>query len=690
MEKIILEGQSAVFIIGVAQSGGPVLLHWGATLRDEDIPDGVAEPVPSASDAPTRSCLFPVHGFGFFGEPALLAHRDDGGNDFSFTFESAEKADRSINLIYTDQIGGALLKLSYSFCAVSGVLTASARIENKNDSRLFLQRLNALSLPLPSWATHMDSAYGGWSAEGHSTRSSLIAGKFERSGRSGRPGFDGGPFMLLTEYSTTEESGKCIGVTLAHSGNFQIVAERYGDGDAQLIAAEWLSPGEIILGPGESYETPKVHLAKSQNGLGEISRQFHQYARKSARPTRAHRPVQLNSWEATYFDIDHHKAVALAGEAAALGAERFILDDGWFKNRTGDRSGLGDWTPDPQRFPQGLLPLAEHVTSLGMEFGLWVEPEMVNEDSDLYRAHPDWALAATDRERPTARNQLVLDLTRAEVREYLFHSLDALLTTLPIQYLKWDSNRDLFPALSQGKPAASRQIDGLYSLLSRLSNDHPNLSIEACASGGGRMDYGVLRYADRFWPSDSTDPFERARIQRRASIFFPQELLGAHVGASPNHWTWRQSSMAFRSLVAMFGHFGVELNPAALEPHDKQTLANAIAFYKQNRDLLTNGNLLRLECAREDIDAQLIQSADGAKAIVRVLRLAEPERARQANIFIPNLPKGQIWKFEEFFLESNAVTLAGEFSSEVLAEVGLDAAPRHNGMGRLFCMERIA
>jgi alpha-galactosidase len=304
------------------------------------------------------------------------------------------------------------------------------------------------------------------------------------------------------------------------------------------------------------------------------------------------RAVHVNSWEGFYFDHDEAALMALADRSAALGVERFVLDDGWFAGRNDDTAALGDWTPDATKYPRGLGPLADHVVSLGMEFGLWVEPEMVNPDSDLFRAHPDWALQVGGIAPPTSRHQLVLDLGRAEVRDYLFDRLDALLRDLPIAYLKWDHNRDLAPAgHAGGRAGYHAQVLGTYALIDRLRAAHPGVEIESCAGGGGRTDAGIAQRTHRFWTSDCIDAVSRVRMQRGFLHFMPPELMGSHVGADPAHSTGRGQSMAFRAAVALPGHFGVELDPATLAPDAAATLAMWIDRYKHLRNRLHNGKV---------------------------------------------------------------------------------------------------
>ena len=374
-----------------------------------------------------------------------------------------------------------------------------------------------------------------------------------------------------------------LAVQLEWSGDHSLSIERDDEGYWTLAAAATLAGGETVLGPGESYEAPAALLAISSQGRNGAMAQMHAAVRQMVRwqgGAMSPRPVHLNSWEACYFDHDSARILELARAGAELGVERFVLDDGWFGNRRNDRAGLGDWHPDPGAYPDGLGPLAEAVTGMGMQFGLWVEPEMVNPDSELYRAHPEWVLALPGRDRPTARHQLVLDLRREEVRDHLFGQLDRLLRSAPISYLKWDHNRDHAPS------GGAAQIRGVYSLLDRLRAAHPDVEIEGCAGGGGRSDAGLAPYVHRFWTSDNLDAVARVSIQRGFQAFLPPEMMGCHVGASPSHATGRRQAMAFRGAVASMGHLGLELDPATLNQAERDELARWIASAKAWRHIL--------------------------------------------------------------------------------------------------------
>jgi alpha-galactosidase len=345
------------------------------------------------------------------------------------------------------------------------------------------------------------------------------------------------------------------------------------------------------------------------------------------------RPVHLNSWEACYFVHDEDRIARLAEAAADLGAERFILDDGWFRGRNWDNAGLGDWTPDPAKYPRGLRPLAERVQALGLEFGLWVEPEMVNPDSDLYRAHPDWVLALEGRGRPTARNQLVLDLRREEVREYLFTCVDALLREVSISYLKWDHNRPHAPS------GGAEQVRGAYALFECLRAAHPGVEIESCSAGSGRIDAGILRHTHRFWTSDNIDALSRVDMQRGFLAFMPPEVMGAHVGASPSHATGRSQSLDFRAAIAAQGHFGVELDPDAMGEKERLRLGEWVDFAKRWRSLVHGGQTLM-----GDGPDGIVWQAQGLgdEYLLWVIRTSHPSDRRSPPLRLP-FAEGRDW-----------------------------------------------
>jgi alpha-galactosidase len=463
-------------------------------------------------------------------------------------------------------------------------------------------------------------------------------------------------------------------VHLGWSGNHRLAVESFKDGRALVMAEGLLLPGEVRLAPGESLASPVLYAAVSTLGLNGLSQALHRHLR--ARPEHARlrarpRPVHYNSWEAVYFDYDPAVMIDLATRAAALGIERFVLDDGWFKGRRSDRAGLGDWRVDRGVYPDGLAPLIAHVRGLGMEFGLWVEPEMVNPDSDLYRAHPEWVLATPPAPQLDFRHQLVLDFGRAEVRAHLFAAIDALLTEHPIGYLKWDMNRDLsHPGGADCCAGARAHVLGVYAVLDRLRAAHPAVEIESCASGGGRADYGILARTDRIWTSDSNDALDRVSIQRGFSHFFPPELMGAHVGPAVCHITGRRLSIGLRVATALIGHMGVECDLRALETQEAADLAAGIALYKAERALLHSGELVRLDSPAGTSGVMIIDPA-GETALLAWTVLTEAGTSMGARLRLAGLEAAACYEPRLLWPPRLRAELPVA-SGEALCRIGLD------------------
>jgi alpha-galactosidase len=449
-------------------------------------------------------------------------------------------------------------------------------------------------LPVPAQATELLDFAGRWSRERSPQRAPLRQGAWSRENRRGRTGFDAGPLIAGTE-GFGFRHGQVWAVHTAWSGNHIQYAERLPDGTSVIGGGELLEAGEIRLAAGDSYQTPWVYFATSAAGLDGLSRAFHASLRARESHPRTPRPVTLNIWEAVYFDHSLDKLLDLAAKAAAVGIERFVVDDGWFRHRRTDNAGLGDWYVDETVWPEGLHPLARRVRELGMQFGLWFEPEMVNPDSDLIRAHPDWYLADPARLPAEHRNQQVLDVARPEAFAYLLERISSLVAEYGIDYIKWDHNRDLAEPMHDGAPGAHAQTLAVYRLLDELRARHPGLEIESCSSGGARVDLGILEHTDRIWGSDNIDPIERQSIQRWTNLLIPFELIGAHVGSAPAHISGRATDLGFRCATALFGHAGVESDITGWTDAERGRLGAWIALYKELRPLLHSGEVVRVE-----------------------------------------------------------------------------------------------
>jgi alpha-galactosidase len=618
---LCLHGLHTSLVLELPAGEAPLWRYWGPRLNDEvQVSTGLrsARPLPSFMlDFDQPLTLAPSFGVGWFGQSALLAHRD--GRAFAQAFNHCEveqaQAGQGARLSLTDTVAQIRLVVELRLDPHSDVLVLRSELHNLGETVLDVQWLAAGTLLLPGQARQVRSYAGQHNHEFLQQTDTLSRSLWRRESRRGRTSHDCFPGAVVSTEGATDHQGLVYGAHLAWSGNHQQTIEWLHDGQYQWQMGEWLAPGEGLLPPGATLQTPELVASCSLQGFNGLAANFHAELRSRLRwPSgrmRA-RPVHLNTWEGFYFDVYPDKVKALADAAAAIGVERFVLDDGWFHGRHHDRAALGDWWPDETKFPQGLGELVEHVNALGMEFGLWVEPEMVNPDSDLYRANPHWALQLAGRPLITARNQLVLDISRAEVSEHLFARIDALLSAHPIRYLKWDHNRDLTTAgLHQGQPGYRAQVLAAYALFDRIRQAHTEVEIESCSGGGGRIDFGVLRHTHRVWTSDCIDALSRVDIQRGYLQFFPPEIMGAHVGSAKAHTTGRTQSMAFRAAVALPGHLGVELDARTLGEAEASELKAWIALYKQLRERLHHGQVWRgagaddqVWQAHGDVDAQ--------------------------------------------------------------------------------------
>ncbi len=587
------------------QGDSPALLYWGKPLGSSTTPDMLAmlatrQEAPCCAAEEAVISLTPTDASGFLGHSGLHVHRSGTAWTVYPMIESiTQSSDQQVIIVSKDDTNKMTLKHSLSLDYASGILVATTQITNTGESPLTLDWCAAPTLMVPSHLDQLMSFEGRWANEFHMRVIDRFTGTYSRENRCGRTSHDTFPGLVIKSRATTESRGEAYAFHLGWSGNHSMHTEILADGRGYVQMGELLLPGEIILEAGQSYESPALYGGYSSSGLTRLSRQFHRFVRDhltNGRTQTKCRPVHYNTWEAVYFDHKPETLVQLAEQAAEIGVERFVLDDGWFKGRRHDGAGLGDWYVDTSIYPEGLGPLVSKVEALGMEFGLWLEPEMVNPDSDLYRAHPDWVLRAKPGPQILARNQLVLNLAREDVQAYLFERINALLTAHNITYLKWDMNRELHqPADHTGRAVAHRQTTCLYQLLARLRQAHPHVEIESCASGGGRADYGILQHTDRIWTSDSNDALDRLRIQKGFSMFFPAEIMGSHVGPFDCHITGRKINMSTRAGVALFGHMGLEVNLLELDESERSELKAAIALHKKYRQLIHTGDLFRLD-----------------------------------------------------------------------------------------------
>lgn len=632
-------GESLVWL--TTGPGAPALAYWGPRLTGDAVAEDLAaltdRAVPQGGlDAGEALNWLPEAGHGFTGHPGLIARRGETEVVSQMALQGLVAGAGSAMVTLVDDLAGIELVLSFELDAATGVLASRAAVRNLGPGPLAIDWLAAGAVASPHAELMLFD--GRWAREFAPVRQTLATGLVVKENRTGRTSHHAPPFIVAGEPGFGEARGEVFAAHLAWSGDHRMFAERLRDGRVQLQAGELLHPGEIVLAAGETYRTPALYLARSAAGLNGLSDRLHPFVRQTILGGRLQgrpRPVSYNTWEAVYFDHDLGKLKQLAELAAGVGAERFVLDDGWFEGRDDDTTSLGDWRVDRRKYPDGLAPLIEHVRGLGLEFGLWVEPEMANADSALIRAHPDWILGVAGRRQPLGRGQYVLDLTRPEVGEAIFEQLDALLREHPIAYLKWDMNRDLTHALSGGRAATHRQTLAVYALIDRLRAAHPAVEIESCASGGGRADYEILRRTDRIWTSDCNDPIERQAIQRAFSIFFPPEVMGAHVGPEVAHTTGRAASLQLRAYTAFFGHMGIEADLTGFTDGRRAELGAVIALHKAWRGLLHGGRTIRLEHPDPGLIAQAV--AQEGRMLVAAAQVATPLTAVPAPLRLAGL-----------------------------------------------------
>ncbi|WP_370545110.1 alpha-galactosidase [Herbiconiux sp. VKM Ac-1786] len=661
-----LRAAGSSIVLDARGTAVPAVLHWGADLGAlspaelESFADSLVPAVgPSSIDEPSRPSLLPAVVDGCSSRPGLAGFGLPGGAPAALRLEAVEVLSPSAVRVVLVPRGAAGHPVRVEIdleLTPHGVLQSRAAVQNLGDTPFALDTLE-LALPLPGRARELLDFSGRWPRERQPQRRAMEHGTWLRESRHGRPGHDDAFLLVAGTPGFGFRSGEVWAVHLAWSGDKRLFAEASATGRQSLGGGELLSPGEIVLAPGERYRSPSLVAAHSDQGLDGLTARLHAHARAQSPTGTEPRKVMLNTWEAVYFDHDLERLEALADAAASVGVERFVLDDGWMLGRTDDRRALGDWVVDPEKWPAGLHPLIDHVTTLGMDFGLWVEPEMVSLDSEVARAHPEWVIglepgaAAGDPASPAPapapvswRWQHVLDLANPAAFEHVLGQLVTLLREYPIAYLKWDQNRDLLGG------SAHRQTAASYRLMDALRERFPGLEIESCSSGGGRVDLGVMARTDRVWPSDTNDPLERQGIHRFTSLVVPPECFGAHLGAATAHTTGRTHELSFRLATALFGHAGIEWDLTRASAEERAAVAHWIEVYKASRELLRTGTTVRADGPDPALWTHGVVAPDRSHGLFAVVTVAATREAVPAPVTLPGLDDSLSYRVEPVLL----------------------------------------
>lgn len=587
------------------------------------------------------------------------------------TFGGAEDC-TTLELLAEDPVLGLAVTLRYTVFEKLDAIARSAEIRNEGGAPVFLTRALSACLDMDNRDFELLTLHGGWAREVQMQRAPLSFGTQGVSSLRGETSHQAQPFLALLSPGATQQAGEVYALHLVYSGNFAAQAERAQFDTVRAVIG--INPEDFAweLAPGDSFCTPEAVLAYSSAGLGGMTRTFHDLYRshliRGARPA-AKRPVLINNWEATYFDFNTEKLLGIAREAAALGIDMLVMDDGWFGRRASDDSSLGDWVVNERKLPGGLPYLVEELKKLGLKFGIWLEPEMISPDSDLYRAHPDWALQIPGRSPALARNQLVLDFSRADVRDAVYAQVSAVLRSADISYVKWDMNRPLcdlgsaqLPPQRQGE-LFHRCVLGLYELQERLLADFPHLLLENCSGGGGRFDPGMLYYSPQIWCSDDTDAVERLKIQEGAALLYPLSAIGAHVSACPNHMVGRVTPFSTRGDVALFGTFGYELDITKLGAEDKEEIRRQVERFRRFSPLLCAGDYYRIAsyAQNHEWDCWAVVSKDKREALAAYVRVLGKPNARSARVRLQGLSENTRYRMEgtDTVLSGAALMYAG-------------------------------
>lgn len=705
-----LHSEASSYLIARNDRGGVTQVYFGPplpsaeTLAPADFPVSFRlEPFDAAGRSDRREITneeFPAWGGVRYEEPALKARLENGVRDVVLDYVADRIDGPTLEIVLKDRHNDLFVTLLYRVFPESGIISKAARIENRTAQTVTLESAQSGVWQLPPDRDYrLTYAAGRWGYEAQLLRETIQQGTKVLEGRRGLTGHEFNPWFMIDRRGTArEEDGRVWFGALAWSGNWRIAVEQTSFGQVRVTGGFNPFDFDFPLKPGEQLTTPVFYGGFTERGFGDASRRLHRFQRTEIVPRGAAarlRPVWYNSWQVYQTNVTEQNQKELAEKAAALGVELFLVDDGWFNLREKTDAGLGDWFVDREKFPNGLRPLADHVNALGMDFGLWVEPEMVNPNSELYRAHPDWIIRFPDRPSSPVRDQLILNLARDEVKEYLFAALDRLVSENNIRLFKWDMNRRFSePGWPELPPAEQKKFWvnytlNLYEIIDRLRAKHPSLEIESCAGGAGRVDLGILRRVDQVWTSDDTDALDRLRIQEGFSFAYaPQVLMGR---VPPAHSARANTPLDFRFLVAMMGSLGLSLNLNQLTPAEEQRARELVAFYKTIRGTTQRGDLHRMSSPREsDLTVNQFVAPDGRQSVLFVLMRTQAYFKRPTEpILLRGLEPTASYRLKALHPEK-LMERSGIFTGAYLAGHGLHFLfPAHDLDGTAVVLERM-
>jgi len=634
-----LDDSRQTLVLGADREHLAEVIYWGPRLPDGedlqtlyaahvmDVTGGMLDANPELSICPEATRTFP-------GQPGMILTDADGAPILpKFCYDGAVEQVGSLRLIYVDTEHHLTYTASFAINGTTHMIEARAKLQAQDP--IHMQWLAAPVLPAPQLADEMIDFSGRWCGEFQMNCTPWSPGIRYRENRTGRTGHEHFPGLIVPKRGATNATGHAYAFHYGWSGGHRMIAEELPDGRRQI---QFGHAAGVEMEPDRTFVTAPLYAVFSDDGLNGCAVAFQRHLRDEIvtwpRPSRT-RPVHYNCWEAIYFDHNLPELKDIASRAAALGAERFVLDDGWFGARDDDTRALSDWEVDPRKYPDGLTPLIDHVQELGMSFGIWFEPEMINPDSDIHRAHPDWALGSED--QTLGRNQKALNMARADVRDFLFDRIAGILSAHAIEYIKWDHNRVL------PTPDAA-QTRGSYALIDRLRGAFPEVEIESCASGGGRIDFGILSRTQRVWLSDSNDALERLQMQHNAAIFLPMAVTGSHVGPRKCHTSGRVLDIRFRAWVAAQRHMGFEMDPRELTEDEAEVLSTVTDWWKSNRDWTTRADILRLDSADPSVIAEQQLSTDGSRFVVFAGKAATSSQIAPRPLQLTRLTPGATYR----------------------------------------------